>query len=58
MKIVTLRNSFRYMKKILIAAIENPLVNIISHPGDGTADLLFEPVVLAANYDLSLLPFL
>lgn len=33
----------------MIAAIENPLVNIISHPGDGTADLLFEPIVLAAK---------
>lgn len=33
----------------LIYAIENPWVNIISHPGDGTAELLFEPIVLAAK---------
>lgn len=33
----------------MIAAIRNPLVQIISHPGDGTANLLFEPVVLAAK---------
>lgn len=33
----------------LIAAIENPWVNIISHPGDGTAELCFEPIVLAAK---------
>ena len=33
----------------MIAAIRNPYVNIISHPGDGTAELLFEPIVLAAK---------
>ena len=33
----------------MIAAIRNPWTNIISHPGDGTADLLFEPIVLAAK---------
>lgn len=33
----------------MIAAIHNPQVDIISHPGDGTADLLFEPIVLAAK---------
>lgn len=33
----------------MIAAIRNPWTQIISHPGDGTADLLFEPVVLAAK---------
>jgi len=33
----------------LIACMKNPKVQIISHPGDGTADLLFEPVVLAAK---------
>ena len=33
----------------MIAAIRNPWVDIISHPGDGTADLLFEPIVLAAK---------
>ena len=30
-------------------AIRHPYVQIISHPGDGTADLLFEPIVLAAK---------
>lgn len=33
----------------MIAAIRNPYVQIISHPADGTAALLFEPVVLAAK---------
>lgn len=33
----------------MINAIRNPKVNIISHPGDGTADLHFEPIVLAAK---------
>lgn len=33
----------------MINAIRNPWVNIISHPGDGTADIMFEPVVLAAK---------
>ncbi|MCD8265770.1 MAG: phosphatase [Prevotellaceae bacterium] len=33
----------------LIAVIRNPLIHIISHPGDGTAELLFEPIVLAAK---------
>lgn len=33
----------------LIRVISNPWVNIISHPGDGTAELDFEPVVLAAR---------
>lgn len=33
----------------MIAAIRNPYTDIISHPGDGTADLLFEPIVLAAK---------
>lgn len=33
----------------MINAIRNPWTHIISHPGDGTADLLFEPVVLAAK---------
>ncbi len=32
----------------MIRAISNPWVNIISHPGDGTADLCFEPIVRAA----------
>lgn len=33
----------------MINVIRNPYVNIISHPGDGTAELLFEPIVLAAK---------
>ena len=33
----------------MIKAIGNPYINIISHPGDGTADLDFEPIVLAAK---------
>ena len=39
----------------MIAAIRNPWVQIITHPGDGTADLLFEPVVLAAKESRTLL---
>ena len=33
----------------MINAIRNPWTQIISHPGDGTAELLFEPIVLAAK---------
>lgn len=33
----------------LIKVIRNPWINIISHPGDGTADLHLEQVVLAAK---------
>lgn len=33
----------------MIGAIRNPQVNIISHPGDGTALLHFEPIVKAAK---------
>lgn len=33
----------------MIAAIQNPWTHIISHPGDGTAELDFEPIVLAAR---------
>ena len=33
----------------MIGAIRNPWVDIISHPGDGTASLHFEPIVLAAK---------
>ena len=39
----------------MIAAIAHPLVQMISHPGDGTADLLFEPIVLAAKEHHTLL---
>ena len=35
--------------KGMIAAIKNPYIQIIAHPGDGTADLDFEPIVLAAK---------
>lgn len=33
----------------MINAIRNPWTHIISHPGDGTAELFFEPIVLAAK---------
>lgn len=33
----------------MVAAIRNPWVNIISHPGDGEAQLIYEPIVLAAK---------
>lgn len=39
----------------MIAAIRNPWTHIISHPGDGTAELLFEPIVLAAKENHTLL---
>lgn len=39
----------------VVGAIRNPHVNIISHPGDGTAQLLFEPIVQAAKEHRTLL---
>ena len=39
----------------MIKAISHPLVNIISHPGDGTAELEFEPIVMAAKEHHTLL---
>ena len=39
----------------MVAAIRNPWTHIISHPGDGTAKLLFEPIVLAAKETRTLL---
>ncbi len=39
----------------MINAICNPWTQIISHPGDGTAELLFEPIVLAAKESKTLL---
>lgn len=39
----------------IIGAIRNPWVDIISHPGDGTASLHFEPIVLAAKEHHTLL---
>lgn len=33
----------------LVKVISNPYINIISHPGDGTAKLNFEPLVIAAK---------
>lgn len=39
----------------MIAAIRNPWTHIISHPGDGTAALLFEPIVWAAKESHTLL---
>lgn len=39
----------------MINAVNNPWTHIISHPGDGTAELLFEPIVLAAKQSHTLL---
>ena len=39
----------------LIRVIRHPLINIISHPGDGTAELDFEPIVAAAKESGTLL---
>ncbi len=39
----------------MIKAISNPFINIISHPGDGTAELDFEPIVIAAKEHNTLL---
>lgn len=39
----------------MINAIQNPWTHIISHPGDGTADLEFEPIVKAAKESHTLL---
>lgn len=39
----------------MIGAIRNPQIDIISHPGDGTALLDFEPVVLASKESGTLL---
>lgn len=40
----------------MVQAISNPFIHIISHPGDGTAALHFEPMVLAAKEHHTLLP--
>lgn len=39
----------------MIRAIKNPYIHIISHPGDGTAQLIFEPIVRAAKEHHTLL---
>ncbi len=39
----------------MLQAIRNPWTQIISHPGDGTAELDFEPIVLAAKETQTLL---
>ena len=39
----------------MVTAIRNSWTHIISHPGDGTAELLFEPIVLAAKETNTLL---
>ena len=39
----------------MINVIRNPRIHIISHPGDGTAELDFEPLVLAAKESHTLL---
>lgn len=33
----------------VVAAMHNPWVQVITHPADGTAELLFEPLVLASK---------
>ena len=40
---------------IMVQAISNPYIHIISHPGDGTAELNFEPIVWAAKEHHTLL---
>lgn len=44
-----------YGVELLIGAIRNPHVHIISHPGDGTAEVDFEPIVLASKEHHTLL---
>lgn len=39
----------------MIKVIQNPKIHIISHPGDGSAELDFEPLVLAAKESHTLL---
>ena len=39
----------------MLNVIRNPKIHIISHPGDGTAELDFEPLVLAAKESNTLL---
>lgn len=39
----------------VIGAIKNPYVKVISHPGDGTAELNYKPIVLAAKENHTLL---
>lgn len=39
----------------MVQVISNPYIHIISHPGDGTAQLDFEPLVLAAKEHHTLL---
>lgn len=39
----------------MVRVLRNPWVQIISHPGDGTADLDFEPIVLASGESRTLL---
>lgn len=39
----------------MVQVIANPYIHIISHPGDGTAKLNFEPIVLAAKEHHTLL---
>ena len=39
----------------MVKAVSNPFIHIISHNGDGTAELNFEPIVLAAKEHHTLL---
>ena len=41
----------------MVTAMHNPWVQMISHPGDGTADLLFEPIVKASRETGTILEF-
>ena len=45
----------RQNTEAMIGAIRNPHVHIISHPGDGTAEVDFEPIVLASKEHHTLL---
>ena len=39
----------------MVKAVSNPFIHIISHPGDGTDELNFEPIVLSAKEHHNLL---
>ena len=48
-------HSLCYTHGGMVNVISNPYINIISHPGDGTASLDFEPLVLASKEHHTLL---
>ncbi len=39
----------------MVAVVSNPHIHMIAHPGDGAAELTFEPIVLAAKESHTLL---